>query len=82
MTTYDSYGPVEVIQCGDERLTVTSFPPLPTQWGTAWWVRLDDVWIRLRERPSGEQMTPTLAEELCGLIAARRPKPPASKPEM
>ena len=64
----------DVIHCGDERLTITSSPPLATERGAAWWLRLDDVWIRLWRRPPGEEMTPHVLAELCRLTVAPRSK--------
>ena len=65
--------PEGVIHFGDERLTITTFPPLPTERGVAWWIRLDDIWIRLRPRSSREQLTPDVADDLCRIVGGQRP---------
>ena len=43
-------------------------PPLPVEWGAAWWVRIDDVWIKLRDRPRGEPFDAALEQELCEIL--------------
>ena len=52
---------------GDFNPWITSAPPLDVEPGTGWWARIDDVWIRLRERKPGEEITPTLERELTRL---------------
>ena len=61
-----------MLQCKDERVFVTTCPPLPVAWGTSWWVRLDDVWIRLLARASGESLTSDVKDRLSELIIAHR----------
>jgi hypothetical protein len=52
------------LECHTETLIVTMCPPLPVQWGEGWWVRVDDVWIKARQRSFGETWSPQLADEL------------------
>lgn len=62
--------PVYQLHCGDVSRHVTMCPPLPVEWGAAWWVRIDDVWIKLRDRPRGEMFGAALERELCAIIDA------------
>jgi hypothetical protein len=57
------------LQCGDVCRHVTMCPPLPVEWGAAWWVRIADVWLKLRERPRGEAFDTALERELCALLS-------------
>jgi hypothetical protein len=57
------------LRCGDLTQFVTSCPPISVEWGIGWWVRIEDNWIQLRKREYGEQMSPALEQELCGLVS-------------
>ena len=70
------------IHCGPLTRYVTACPPLPTEWGAAWWIRVDDVWIRIRRREMGERVTPELERELCGLLEQIFRRPVESAREM
>lgn len=58
------------IRCGELTHLITTEPPLETEPASGWWVRLDDVWLRLRARREGEELTPEVERELCTLVRA------------
>jgi hypothetical protein len=39
---------------GDRRIMVTANPPIDVPQGTAWWIRLEDNWIKIRDRKPAE----------------------------
>jgi hypothetical protein len=63
------------LRCGELTHYVTMCPPLPVEWGSGWWVRIEDVWIRIRERGFGEQITPEIEREICEKVQALYRKP-------